>query len=244
MTEHQRRAEAFLVTGSEYQRLRPPYPDTAVDWMLPAGAQRVAELGAGSGRLTDALVDRGLEVVAVDPSATMLGVLGQRHPHVTRVVARAEETGLPDAGFDAVVVAQAWHWIEPEAGFREVARILRPGGAATLSMVWNQRIPTGSWQEAAADVLPAVHGVELAERPDPHSADLFAPRETRVFEWQRHVSTADFLKVYTTNSPYLIASAADQERASSAWEQLNAQAEEPTTIEHFRTRVWRYRFRG
>ena len=37
-------------------------------------------------------------------------------------------TGLPDACADIVTVSQALHWMEPEATFAEVARILRPGG--------------------------------------------------------------------------------------------------------------------
>ena len=61
----------------EYDRLRPSYPDDAVDWALPAGAKRVLDLGAGTGKLTRSLVARGLDVVAVDPSAAMLAALSR-----------------------------------------------------------------------------------------------------------------------------------------------------------------------
>ena len=96
--------------------------------MLPARARDVHEWGAGTGLLTDSLVARGLRVIAVDPSASMLAELATRHPDVPRVVAAAEHSGQPDESADAVLVAQAWHWLDPIAAAQEAARVLRPGG--------------------------------------------------------------------------------------------------------------------
>ena len=75
------RRERSLSFGSEaaaYERGRPSYPPEAVDWLLaPTGdwdARDVLDLGAGTGKLTTRLVERGLRVIAVDPIAEMLDI--------------------------------------------------------------------------------------------------------------------------------------------------------------------------
>ncbi|WP_316249064.1 class I SAM-dependent methyltransferase [Brachybacterium sp. Z12] len=72
-------AAAFQDQGEVYDRLRPGYPDGALAAMLaqtpPAagsGGVRAIDLGAGTGKLSWALVGCGLEVTAVDTSAAML----------------------------------------------------------------------------------------------------------------------------------------------------------------------------
>ena len=85
------------------------------------------DLGAGTGKLTTRLVERGLDVVAVDPIPEMLEVLRSSLPDTPALLGTAEEIPLDDDSVDAVLVAQAWHWVDPERAI-EVARVLRPGG--------------------------------------------------------------------------------------------------------------------
>ncbi len=234
-----RRADAFLTTGEEYHRLRPGYPEDAVSWMLPAGALDVLDLGAGTGRLTDALVERGLAVVAVDPSAAMLAVLGDRHPGVRRLVGSGEGLPLPDASLDAVVVGQAWHWVDPVATAAEVARVLRPGG--TLAMAWNVPVIRPGWQEEFEVVQRGRRGIDLAA-DDEVDAPLpgFGPREEFVTRWSREVAAEDYVLGYTTHSLFLVADPAEQERRLTRWRELVSGAG-PTVTQAFTTQVWRYR---
>src|SRR5260370_28628452 len=86
-TERRRaQAASFGAVAATYERARPSYPAQAIDWLLPPGAGRVLDLGAGTGKLTRALVDRGLDVAAVEASA------GIREPPA-RVLARGRVTG-------------------------------------------------------------------------------------------------------------------------------------------------------
>ncbi|WP_217565570.1 methyltransferase domain-containing protein, partial [Micrococcus sp. GbtcB5] len=62
---------------------------------------------------------------------------------VRAVPGTAEATGLPAASADAVVAAQAWHWMDPGAASAEAARVLRPGGR--LAAVWNQLDTAVPW---------------------------------------------------------------------------------------------------
>jgi SAM-dependent methyltransferase len=136
-------ARSFGAAAGQYARARPGYPADAVDWLVPAAARRVLDLGAGTGKFTAALAGRALDVVAVEPSARMLAELTAALPGVVAHRGTAEATGLPDGCVDAVVVAQAWHWVDPARAVPEVARVLRPGGS--LGLVWNVRDDSVPW---------------------------------------------------------------------------------------------------
>ena len=104
----------------------------------------VLELGAGTGKLTEALVALGHDVHATDPDDAMLAVLrgaAARRPHLA--CASAEELPAADASYDVVVAAQAFHWFDHDRALPEIARVLRPGGQ--LALVWNQRDERIPW---------------------------------------------------------------------------------------------------
>jgi SAM-dependent methyltransferase len=135
-------ARSFGAAADAYAAARPGYPPDAVDFLL-RGARRVLDLGAGTGKFSQALVAAGHEVVAVEPSTRMLAQLRAALPGVEAHEGSAEATGLPSRSVDDVVVAQAWHWVEPALAVPEVARVLRPGGS--LGLVWNVRDDTVDW---------------------------------------------------------------------------------------------------
>ena len=137
------RSLSFGSAAAAYERGRPSYPPEAIDWLLPTGARNVLDLGAGTGKLTTRLVERGLDVVAVDPIPDMLEVLRASLPETVALLGTAEEIPLQDNSVDAVLVAQAWHWVDPERAIPEVARVLRPGGR--LGLVWNTRDERLGW---------------------------------------------------------------------------------------------------
>src|SRR5579859_5949715 len=100
-------AGSFGVAAGSYERGRPGYPEEAVGWLVPPGARRVLDLGAGTGQLTRQLVARGLEVVAVEPSDGMREQLSRSLPSVPALKGSAEDIPLDDGAVDAVLVAQA-----------------------------------------------------------------------------------------------------------------------------------------
>ncbi|HUY45283.1 MAG TPA: class I SAM-dependent methyltransferase [Streptosporangiaceae bacterium] len=148
-----RRAQAasFGAVAAAYERGRPPYPSEAIDWLLPAGATRVLDLGAGTGKLTRQLRDRGLRVVAVEPSAQMREQLASVVPGVPVHAGSAEDIPLGDGSVDAVLVAQAWHWVDPGRAVPEVARVLVPGGQ--LGLAWNLRDERADWVASLGRIL-------------------------------------------------------------------------------------------
>jgi SAM-dependent methyltransferase len=154
-----RRATAFGPAAEAYDRGRPGYPRDALAWCLPAGARRVLDLGAGTGKLTRGLLALGLDVVAVEP----LAELRARVPSpATALDGSAEAIPAGDASVDAVLVGQAFHWFDAPRALTEIARVLRPGG--TLGLLWNVLDDATPWVAALADASGAEDRASLARR--------------------------------------------------------------------------------
>ncbi|EID17006.1 methyltransferase [Mycobacterium xenopi RIVM700367] len=200
------RQDRSLSFGSEaaaYERGRPSYPPEAIDWLLPTGAHDVLDLGAGTGKLTTRLVERGLDVVAVDPIPEMLDVLSKSLPDTPALLGTAEEIPLPDNSVDAVLVAQAWHWFDPARAIPEVIRVLRPGGR--LGLVWNTRDERLGWVRElgriiGSDADPVSERVML-----PHP---FTDLERHRVEWTNYLTPQALIDLVASRS-YCITSPAD-----------------------------------
>ncbi len=134
----------FTGKAALYDRYRPGYPAACIrDIMDICDLQqgdRVADVGAGSGIFTEALLANGLYVWAVEPNADMGRALQcrlQEKDGWQLTEAPAENTGLPAHSVKAVTVAQAFHWFDAPRFQNECRRILQPGGRVAL--VWNSR---------------------------------------------------------------------------------------------------------
>lgn len=144
-------AASFDGAADAYQQGRPGYPRSVAEWAVPRGARRVLDLAAGTGKFTRLLADAKLAVVAVEPSAKMREQLSSAVPSADVRAGTAEHIPLDDGSVDAVVVAQAWHWMDASAALSEIARVLVPGG--TLSLVWNVRDNTEPWVAMLDSIL-------------------------------------------------------------------------------------------
>lgn len=140
-------ASGFAAGADDYERGRPSYPDDAVALLgreLGVGpGARVLDLAAGTGKLTRLLVATGAEVVAVEPVSEMRRRLRENVPLALVLDGTAEKIPLPDGSVDAVTVAQAFHWFDPEVALKEIAWVLRPGGG--LALLWNTRDTRVPW---------------------------------------------------------------------------------------------------
>lgn len=178
-------ATSFGAVADIYDRARPPYPEEALDWLIPAQAARAADVGAGTGKLTRQLRERGLDVVAVEPSAGMRAQLRRAVPGVPVVGGTAEQLPLAARSVDAVLVAQAWHWVDPERGVPEAARVLAPGGR--LGLLWNRRAEEVDWVAELSVIMGSDRGVS-AGRDDPAVGPPFRPVERRDVPWVYRLS--------------------------------------------------------
>jgi SAM-dependent methyltransferase len=164
-------ARSFGQVADVYDRGRPGWPAVAIEWTLGPEPFDVLDLGAGTGKLTAALLAAGHRVTALEPSAEMRAVLvervaegdrtmaeatageapapGEGEPAVTVLDGRAEEIPLADGSVDAVVAGSAFHWFDRGPALAEVARVLRPPG--TFGLLGNRFDTSVDWQRRLRD---------------------------------------------------------------------------------------------
>jgi SAM-dependent methyltransferase len=189
---------AFAGVASAYERGRPGYPEKAVRWMVGAEPSDVVDLGAGTGKLTRALVALGHRVTAVEPLDEMRAELEAVLPGVHAVVGRAEAMPLADGSADVVTSAQAFHWFDHDNALPEIARVLRPRGR--IALVWNSRDDRDPWMAR----LSAIIGNETIEESDVvpvlDASRLFGEVDTALFAFEQILDRDGLLDLVLSRS--------------------------------------------
>ncbi|MGI9539766.1 MAG: class I SAM-dependent methyltransferase [Miltoncostaeaceae bacterium] len=112
-----------------YARARPSYPDELFVWLASLVTTDSAwDCGTGSGQAARGLAAHFSRVIATDMDARQIEKATPME-NVEFRVAPAERSGLPDDSVDLVSAATAMHWFDLPAFWREVERVVRPGGA-------------------------------------------------------------------------------------------------------------------
>jgi SAM-dependent methyltransferase len=152
----------------DYIRYRPTYPRAVVGLLEDeCGLTResvVADVGSGTGILSELFLREGIRVYGVEPNREMREA-GERllsaYGNFVSVDGRAEATTLADASVDFVTAGQAFHWFDPRAARGEFRRVLRDGGWAVL--VWNSRRTEGTPLLAEYERLLLEYGTDYEE---------------------------------------------------------------------------------
>lgn len=99
----------------------------------------VAEIGAGTGKLTENLLELGLKITAIEPNDAMReeGRSYVPSPSVTWQKGSGENTGLQPNSVDWLLMGSSFHWVDFNAGINEFNKSLRSGGCFTA--IWNPR---------------------------------------------------------------------------------------------------------
>ena len=189
---------AFAEVADAYERGRPGYPDDAVRWLAGYEPRDVVDLGAGTGKLTRALVGLGHRVTAVEPLDEMRRELEAVLPDVQAVAGSAEAMPLPDASADVVTSAQAFHWFDHDNALPEIARVLRPGGH--IALVWNSRDDGDPWMAQLSTIIGNESIQESDVKPVLDASGLFRPVETAVFAFEQALDREGLLDLVLSRS--------------------------------------------
>ncbi len=238
---------SFGTTAGSYQAARPEWPAFTARWLTGTddggplaghGPLRVLDLGAGTGKLTVALVAAGHDVVAVDSSSGMLDELRAALPDVEAHLAPAERLPLADASVDVVTVAQAWHWFDAPAVAEQCARVLRPGGV--LGIGWHVRDDTEDWIRRL-DVLVGRQAEATASRWDVHM-DLpqpFGPVQRALFAYRQRLAVDDVVALAASWSYVAVRPDRDEVLARVANLARGAVGDDGFVVMPYRTRCYR-----
>ncbi len=179
-------AQGFAASPQRYEAGRPGYPAEAVSWLcerleIRKGAV-VADVAAGTGKLTRALAGRGARVIAVEPVSAMAEMLSSLTPGAELVSATAE--ALPFAGgtVDAITAGQAFHWFDADRAWAEFHRVLRGDGG--VGLIWNVRDRSVDWVDRVWSILDVVEKKAPwrdHDRTSPTAGVGFGPLESATF---------------------------------------------------------------
>jgi SAM-dependent methyltransferase len=213
VTTRERRT-VFGEVADDYDAVRAGYaseiPDTVAAY-LGRTPRRLVEVGAGTGKATDAFARLGAPIDCVEPDEAMAAILSGRYrgdDRVTVHIGRFEDWQPVHPDVDVLYCAQAWHWIDPEVRYRRAHDVLAPGGVLAL---------TGHRYHVADDtVRAALDEVYRREVPNPEpdrrtpvgaeeqssipESPMWTDRRVYRFERTETYPTGDFLRLLTTFS--------------------------------------------
>lgn len=217
---HEIAATGFDAQAGAYDRARPSYPPDAVAWLADAlqiapGAT-VADLAAGTGKLTRLLAPLGADLLAVEPVSGMGAVLHESLPSLPLVAGTAEALPFAAGSLDAVTVAQAFHWFDADTAFAELRRALRPGGR--VGLIWNARDRSEDWVDRAWSIMDRVekrapwreheqwHDSALGARPG------FGPLHEETFRHEQRLTSDGVVERFRSVSHIAVLPPAQQEQ--------------------------------
>ncbi|HEY4110188.1 class I SAM-dependent methyltransferase [Puia sp.] len=123
----------FSSGSDKYAQFRPAYPPDLFEFLLSLvpHRERAWDCGTGNGQVAVTLAESFARVDATDISASQLAS-AIAHPQIGYSVQPAEKTSFPDTCFHLITVAQAIHWFDFDAFYREVNRTMQPGGVLAV----------------------------------------------------------------------------------------------------------------
>ena len=139
--ERKTESELFNQMADYYDTYRPGYPNDIIEAIIRKAGLKVdsklLEIGSGSGKATAQFADIGLDIICIEPGADLVekGRKTFKDKRVTFVNQRFEDYAEPCNYFDAIISAQAFHWIAQPQGYEKCARALKERGK--IALFWN-----------------------------------------------------------------------------------------------------------
>jgi AraC-like DNA-binding protein/ubiquinone/menaquinone biosynthesis C-methylase UbiE len=142
-TEDERKwaVQAYNKKENYYENDKPDYPQELITTIINKAdlntGSKVLEIGAGSGRATKLFADFGFEMLCIEPGAGLAEMGNERFKdkNIKFIVSPFEDYAEPFEYFDAVIAAQAFHWVSQPIGYEKCAKTLKKGG--WLVPFWN-----------------------------------------------------------------------------------------------------------
>ena len=196
-----------------YIRFRPRYPGGVIELLVRecglSADSVVADVGSGTGILSETLLRMGCLVFGVEPNREMRQAaerLLAGYPRFVSVESTAEATTLAAHSVDIVTAGQAFHWFDRAGAREEFARILKPGGWVVLA--WNKRRKAGTAIAEAYERLLLRYGTDYRTVDHDNVTDgvisaFFAPGRVNKARFQNH-RTLDYehLEGYLASASY------------------------------------------
>jgi SAM-dependent methyltransferase len=167
----------FDNVAGDYDASRPVFDAGIVEWVCREASieptAKVLEIGAGSGQLTAPLLDRGCLVTALEPGRELRSLLSEKlgsHPSLTISGHLFEDFEEEQGGFQAVLAANSFQWIDPDTAYVKASRLLSPGGS--LVLLWNFPVLDPEIQPILNEKVFQAQAPDFVRNPETFMTDL------------------------------------------------------------------------
>lgn len=223
-----KQSKSFNKAADYYDVFRPSYPSEVIGCIEANTslhvASKILEIGAGSGKATELFLNRGYELLCIEPGAQLaeIGVQKHRDKKLQYVVTRFEDWEEPRKGNDLVFSAQAYHWVPQPEGYKRCAEVLKPNGH--LALFWNFYLCGDSkLDKEVAELCNQYHAFtisskeEIDRRINSTSAEIsnsgyFEAPSIYKFPWSHKEDVDSFIGFLNTTSSFLVLSKSEQNK--------------------------------
>ncbi|MFP7697019.1 class I SAM-dependent methyltransferase [Trueperella sp. LYQ143] len=203
-----------------YEDLRPSYPREKLACLNITQGQTIADIGAGTGKLTQQLRTFSDNVWAVEPSEQMrehLKTLFLPTQQSHCLAGRAEQLPFPDESIDVITYGQCWHWLDEIRASAEAARVCRVG--ARIAIIGNYLDIRHDWVHRLSRIMRSGDIRRATEAPDlrvpghhGHMEYMFSEPSLEYCEWTDQITAHDVFLLTTTRASWILADTVQRER--------------------------------
>ena len=177
----------FSSRVENYIKYRPNYPLEIIDFLtkqkILSKKSIVADIGSGTGILSELFLKNGNKVFGVEPNSEMRRAAERGladYPNFVSIHSSAENTSLLSNSIDLITVGQAFHWFDVEKTKREFKDILKSDGYVVL--IWNNRRKTGIGFSSQYEKIITKYGTDYKQvRKNEKNVDYFFQYEKKLF---------------------------------------------------------------
>ena len=202
----------FNTAATLYEEVRPGYPEELIQDVVDLSGlndrSRILEVGCGTGKATRSFAERRYELVCLDIGADLIAVARERLKEFPNVsfMREAFETWKPKGGFDLIISATAFHWVDPKIRYLKASKVLKSDGF--LAVFSNQHIRKEEGFFADVQSLYDQYYLPLTTNRPTHTTNFpgvesFHSPIRRLYPWTRTYSSEQYIKLLSTYSDHI-----------------------------------------